>query len=116
MNNLRLQLVMMRSCFVYLTVSCMFYPERQSRYEPKISLTVVNATDFDSNSTVTVPTPQLLAYEQELNITRLKLTSGAVLEVKEGADQIDRLVRAANNLALDGQFRVDRQASLGTGQ
>jgi hypothetical protein len=68
---------------------------RQSYREPSISLTLVNATEYDPSGTITVPASRLLAYDQQINLTRLKLTGGTVLEVKEGTDQIDRLVRAA---------------------
>jgi len=42
----------------------------------------------------------MITYDQQIGFTRLRLTKGRVLEVREGTDQIDRLVRgAAANLA-----------------
>ena len=38
---------------------------------------------------------QLIAYSQDYNFTRLNLTGGKVLEVRETTAEIDRLVRAA---------------------
>ena len=38
---------------------------------------------------------ELIAYSQNLGFTRLTLTGGKTIDVKETTDQIDRLVRAA---------------------
>ncbi len=68
----------------------------KSSHEPKIiSLTLAKVTEGHPGSTVRVPASRLLAYDQQMGFTRLKLTGGTVLDVKEGTDQIDRLVRAA---------------------
>jgi hypothetical protein len=63
--------------------------------ESIISFTLARASEGDPNGTVRVPASQLLAYDQQLGFTRLKLMGGTVLDVREGTDQIDRLVRAA---------------------
>ncbi len=68
----------------------------QSAHESKIiSLTLVRTAEGNPGGTVSVPASRLLAYDQQMDFTRLKLTGGTVLDVKEGTDQIDRLVRAA---------------------
>ena len=68
---------------------------RISAHKPNISLTLAKATEGNAGGTIRVPASKLLAYDQQLGFTRLRLTGGAVLEVREGTDQIDRLVRAA---------------------
>ena len=37
----------------------------------------------------------MITYDQQIGFTRLRLTKGRVLEVREGTDQIDRLIRGA---------------------
>lgn len=61
---------------------------------PRISLTLVQA---DSRQVqVRVSIVELIAYSQNSGFTRLNLTGGKVLDVKETTDQIDRLVRLAS--------------------
>ncbi|HEV2438302.1 MAG TPA: hypothetical protein VG077_20120 [Verrucomicrobiae bacterium] len=67
----------------------------RSAHEPSISLTLAKVTEGNPGGTVNVPASRLLAYDQQLGFTRLKLTGGTILDVKEGTDQIDRLVRTA---------------------
>ncbi|MGA9450653.1 MAG: hypothetical protein WBW41_04825 [Verrucomicrobiia bacterium] len=74
----------------------MFDQAPKSSNEPKIiSLTLAKVTEGNPGGTVSVPASRLLAYDQQMGFTRLKLTGGTVLDVREGTDQIDRLVRAA---------------------
>ena len=68
-----------------------------------ISLTLTEVNEGELSNTVRVPASRLLVYDQQLGFTRVRLTGGTVLDVREGTDQIDRLVRAAaarRNLAL----------------
>ena len=68
----------------------------KSAHEPKtISLTLAKVSEGNPGGTVRVPASRLLAYDQQMGFTRLKLTGGTVLDVKQSTDQIDRLVRAA---------------------
>jgi hypothetical protein len=68
--------------------------------EPNISLTLVGSSDGKTPSAFRVPAAQLISYVQQDGFTRLRLTGGRVLEVKESTDQIDRLVRGIDgNLA-----------------
>lgn len=60
-----------------------------------ISLTLTGAGGVGSNGMVSILAARLIAYEQQMGFTRLKLTDGSVLDVKETTDQIDRLVRNA---------------------
>ena len=62
---------------------------------PNISLTLATVSERNPSSTVRVPASRLLAYDQQLGFTRLKLTGGTVLDVRETTGEIDRLVRAA---------------------
>lgn len=72
----------------------------KSSQEPNISLTLTIATEGHPGGTIRVPASQLIAYEQQMGFTRLKLTGGKALNVScESTDQIDRLVRAAASQA-----------------
>lgn len=65
-----------------------------------IDLTLVRGADGNPSCTIRVQAAQMITYDQQVGFTRLRLTKGRVLEVREGTDQIDRLVRgAAANLA-----------------
>ena len=68
---------------------------RRSSHEPNIRLTLARATEGSPGGTIRIPASQLIAYDQQTGHTRLKLTGGKVLDVRESTDQIDRLVRAA---------------------
>ena len=48
-----------------------------------------------AQSPVSVLVSEMIAYSQGSDFTRLNLTGGKVLDVKETTDVIDRLVRAA---------------------
>lgn len=66
--------------------------------ELSIALTLVRDAAGKPLAIVQVQPKQMIAYDQELGFTRLRLTGGKVLEVKEGTDQIDQLIRnAASN-------------------
>jgi hypothetical protein len=64
-------------------------------HTPSICLTPVRAAEGNAPCTLNIVIARLLAYDQRDSFTRLKLTGGQVLDVKESTDQIDRLVRAA---------------------
>src|ERR1017187_10701330 len=63
--------------------------------ELSIDLTLVRAADGNPSCTIRVQAAQMITYDQQIGFTRLRLTKGRVLEVREGTDQIDRLVRGA---------------------
>ena len=62
---------------------------------PGIPLTPIQS----EGEVITVPTLQLLAYAQGPGFTRLRLTGGQTLDVRETTDHIDRVIRAAANSA-----------------
>jgi hypothetical protein len=68
--------------------------------ELSIDLTLVRDAEGNPSCSIRVQAAQMITYDQQIGFTRLRLTGGRVLEVREGTDQIDRLVRgAAANLA-----------------
>ena len=64
-------------------------------HELSIVLTLVRDAAGNSSCTIRVQAAQMITYDQQIGFTRLRLTKGRVLEVREGTDQIDRLVRGA---------------------
>ena len=72
----------------------MFYQVPKSLDEPNVSLTLATVGEGNPSGTIRVPASKLLAYDQQMGFTRLRLTGGTVLDVREGTDQIDWLVRA----------------------
>lgn len=46
---------------------------------------------------ITIVISQLISYSQEVGYTRLRLTGGKTLDVKETTDRIDHLVRRASS-------------------
>ena len=58
--------------------------------ESTISLTLTSASENYPRGTIRVIASKLLAYDQQLGFTRLRLTGGTVLDVKESTNQIDR--------------------------
>jgi len=78
----------------------MLNPISEPPRDPNISLTLVKAAEGDPSCVIRIPSSQLIMYDQQSGFTRLRLTGGRVLEVREGTDQIDQLVRGAtSNLA-----------------
>ena len=69
-------------------------PSRSSA-TPRINLTLKQGQQ--GQMVVGVSIGEFIAYSQNVGFTRLNLTGGKVLEVKESTDQIDRLVRAASS-------------------
>jgi len=67
----------------------------QPRSTPGISLTLTQAESGEVQ--VKVGVTEFIAYSQNAGFTRLNLTGGKVLDVKETTDQIDRLVRTASS-------------------
>lgn len=63
--------------------------------ELSIALTLLKDEAGNPSATVQIQPKQMIAYDQEMGFTRLRLTGNKVLEVKEGTDQIDRLIRSA---------------------
>lgn len=46
---------------------------------------------------ITIVISQMISYSQEPGFTRLRLTGGKTLDVKESTDRIDHLVRRASS-------------------
>jgi hypothetical protein len=67
--------------------------QTRSLLSHRISLTP--ARTEQAQSPVSVLVSEMIAYSQGSDFTRLNLTGGKVLDVKETTDVIDRLVRAA---------------------
>ena len=67
----------------------------ESGNSPMISLTVMQGQEGLQPGTVRVKAEQLLAYEQQRGFTRLTMLGAKSLDVREGTDEIDRLLRAA---------------------
>jgi hypothetical protein len=62
---------------------------------PMVNLTVVNGENGKIAGEVALKTSRLLAYEQHTGFTRVRLTAGWYVDVKEGTDEIDRRLRRA---------------------
>ena len=70
----------------------------QSAWSPPataIDLTPFKIEPGNAPSVVNIETSNLVAYAQCTGYTRLNLTGGRLLDVKETTDQIDRMVRIA---------------------
>jgi len=67
----------------------------ESCNSPTISLTVMQGQEGLPSGAVRVKAAQLIAYEQQRGFTRLRMLGAKWLDVKEGTDEIDRLLRAA---------------------
>ena len=67
----------------------------KSSATPRIGLTLTLAES--GQAIVEVGITEFIAYSQNTGFTRLNLTGGKVLDVKETTDQIDRLVRIASS-------------------
>jgi hypothetical protein len=63
--------------------------------ELSIALTLVMDETGRPSVAIQVEPKQMIAYDQNMGFTRLRLTGKKVLEVKESTDQIDRLIREA---------------------
>ncbi|HXT10607.1 MAG TPA: hypothetical protein VN873_03520 [Candidatus Angelobacter sp.] len=63
-----------------------------TRLAPSVHLTPVEINELNDG---TVLISQLIAYAQNNGFTRLRLTGGRMLDVKETTDRIDFLVRRA---------------------
>jgi len=75
---------------------------------PKIHLTLMQG--LSGQVVVGVAINEFIAYSQNSGFTRLNLTGGKILEVKETTDQIDRLVRAASSHPNQPPRRVAAEA------
>jgi len=67
----------------------------ESGNSPMISLTVMQGQEGLPPGAVRVKAGQLIAYESQQGFTRLRMLGAKWLDVKEGTDEIDRLIRAA---------------------
>lgn len=65
-----------------------------------VSLTAVNNEGGRQVGPVVMKTSRLLSYEQHVGFTRLRLTEGASLDVRESTEEIDRQVRLAASPAI----------------
>ncbi len=68
--------------------------------ELSINLTLVRDAQGNPSISIRVQAAQMITYEEQSGFTRLRLTGGRVLEVREGTGQIDRLVRGATTEPL----------------
>ena len=64
--------------------------------ELSIDLTLVRGADGNQSCSIRVQAAQMITYDQQIGFTRLRLTRGRVIEVRESTDQIDRLIRSAS--------------------
>lgn len=64
------------------------------RFLPSIRLT--SATESGAIG-ITIVIGQMISYSQEVGFTRLRLTGGKTVDVKETTDRIDHLVRRASS-------------------
>lgn len=62
---------------------------------PTIDLTIINAVTGRIAGVVAMQISRLLSYKQHIGFTRLRLTAGWYLDVRESTDEIDRRVRLA---------------------
>lgn len=62
---------------------------------PVVNLTVVNGENGKTAGVIAMKASRMLSYEQRTGFTRLRLTEGAHLDVREGTDEIDRRLRRA---------------------
>jgi hypothetical protein len=69
---------------------------------PTISLTAMQSQEGLQPGAVRVKAEQLLAYEQQRGFTRLRMLGAKSLDVREGTDEIDRLLRAAASSSRAG--------------
>jgi hypothetical protein len=75
----------------------MLYQTSGPNRELSIALTLVRDEAGNPSMTIQVQPKQLITYAQQTGFTRLRLTGNKVLDVKEGTDQIDRLIRGASS-------------------
>jgi hypothetical protein len=66
----------------------------QVRFAPSVRLTL--ATEAGPAG-ITIVISQMISYSQEVGFTRLRLTGGKTLDVRETTDRIDHLVRRASS-------------------
>jgi len=71
-------------------------PVKQPRSLPTRGIRLTPVLAEPTQQPVSVLIAELIAYSQNYYFTRLNLTGGKVLDVKETTDQIDRMVRAAS--------------------
>ncbi len=68
----------------------------QVRFVPSIRLTPAAEA---GQIGIIIVISQMISYSQEVGYTRLRLTGGKTLDVKETTDRIDHLVRRASSLS-----------------
>jgi hypothetical protein len=82
----------------------MLHQTVQQDRDLSIALTLITDDAGKPAMTIRVEPKQMIAYDQQMGFTRLRLTGNKVLDVKEGTDQIDKLVRGA---ASQPSLRLD---------
>jgi hypothetical protein len=75
-------------------------PSNEPTREFSIALTLARSEAGTPTLTIQIPPKEMIAYDQELGFTRLRLKGNKVLEVREGTDEIDRLIRRAASRRL----------------
>ena len=83
----------------------------ESSNSPAISLTVMQGQEGVQPGAVRVKAEQLIAYEQQRGFTRLRMLGAKSLDVREGTDEIDRLVRAASSSNRAGFWQTSVRCS-----
>jgi hypothetical protein len=74
---------------------------------PTVNLTVAGGVKGQPTEVVIMVASRLLAYEQHHGFTRVRLTKGVSLDVREGTDEIDRRLREASaQLAANSHSRL----------
>lgn len=63
-----------------------------ARFAPSVRLTPLEVAEHDG---INIVISQLIAYTQNEGFTRLRLTGGKMLDVRETTDRIDYLIRRA---------------------
>lgn len=62
---------------------------------PTVDLTIINGENGRIAGVVAMKISRLLSYQQRIGFTRLRLTAGWYVDVRESTDEIDRRVRLA---------------------
>jgi hypothetical protein len=74
---------------------------------PVVNLTAVGGEKGQPTEVVAMVASRLLTYEQHHGFTRVRLTKGVSLDVREGTDEIDRRLRMASaQLAANSRARL----------
>lgn len=74
---------------------------------PTVNFTVAGGVNGQPTEVVVMVASRLLTYEQHHGFTRVRLTKGVSLDVRESTDEIDRRLREASaQLAANSHARL----------